>query len=88
MQFVLEWQIHRIFAISVTTKDKFQGVKNIKSLSTSQLDFADYKNDLVIRCIVTGIIDEINQLIENDYIRLFKLFPDNQMKPMQICATC
>ena len=86
MQFVLEWQIHRIFAISVTTKDKFQGVKNIKSLSTSQLDFADYKNDLVIRCIATGNIDEINQLIKNDYLSLFRWYPDNQMKPMQICA--
>ena len=86
MQFVLEWQIHRIFAISVTTKDKFQGVKNIKSLSTSQLDFADYKNDLVIRCIATGNIDEINQLIKNGYLSLFRWYPDNQMKPMQICA--
>ena len=56
-------------------------------LIISQRDFADYKNDSVIPCIATGIIDEIDQLIENDYLRLFKWFPDNQIKAIQIFAT-
>ena len=41
-------------------------------LIISETDFADYKNDSLIPCIATGLVDEIDQLIENDYLRLFK----------------